>query len=138
MEEIRGFLEKDLEGTGVELKLQLNYDGAARFDENKMKRLIYNIARNAAQALKDQPGARFTVTVDRNDSGLCFRFSDNGPGIPGEIADRLFGEFVTARKKNGTGLGLAIVKRIAEEHGGNVVCRSRPGKGTTFEVTIPA
>lgn len=138
MEEVGGFLRKDFEGTGVELKLQTGFDGIARFDENKMKRVIYNIARNAAQAMKEQQGARFTMGVDKADGNIVFRFSDNGPGIPVEIADKLFGEFVTARKKNGTGLGLAIVKKIAEEHGGGVVCKSRPGKGTTFEVAIPA
>jgi hypothetical protein len=45
--------------------------------------------------------------------------------------------FVTANKPGGTGLGLALVKRVAEEHGGSVSFKSRPGKGTTFEVRLP-
>jgi len=83
-------------------------------------------------------GGRFTFVVAREEDDLLLKFQDNGPGIPPEIADKLFGSFVTARKKNGTGLGLAIVKTIAEEHGGTVVCRSKPGKGTTFELRLPA
>ena len=69
---------------------------------------------------------------------LVFRAVDTGEGIPEAIADRLFESFVTAGKKNGTGLGLAIVKKIIDEHGGEVSFKSRPGKGTTFEVQLPA
>ncbi|MFZ5469247.1 MAG: GAF domain-containing protein [Myxococcota bacterium] len=134
--EVEEYLHKDFEGSQVELKVQASYTGAVRADENKLKRVIYNIARNAMQAMPD--GGRFVWGIDREEDELVLRFQDNGPGIPPEIADRLFQSFVTARKKNGTGLGLAIVKRIAEEHGGTVSCKSKPGKGTTFEVRIPA
>jgi signal transduction histidine kinase len=136
VQEVEAFLRKDLENGGVELKLQASYTGAARFDETKLKRVIYNIARNALQAMPD--GGRFTFGVEKDEGELVFRFADTGPGVPEEIADSLFEEFVTAGKSDGTGLGLAIVKRITEEHGGTVSCRSRPGKGTTFEVRIPA
>ena len=57
---------------------------------------------------------------------------------PVEIADRLFESFVTSGKKNGTGLGLALVKTIVEEHEGTVSFKSKPGKGTTFEIRMPA
>ncbi len=134
--EVEDFIRRDFEGHGVELRMLPGYEGAARFDENKMKRVVYNIARNAAQAMPD--GGRFSIGVEKEDRTLVFRFQDNGPGIPEEIADCLFGEFVTAGKPGGTGLGLAIVKKIAQEHGGTASCRSRPGKGTTFEVRIPA
>lgn len=134
--EVQEYLRKDFEGTGVELKVNANHTGAVRVDETKMKRIVYNIARNAAQAMPE--GGKFTFTVDREGDDLVMKFQDNGPGIPPEIADRLFQSFVTARKKNGTGLGLAIVKKIAEEHGGVVTCKSKPGKGTTFEVRVPA
>jgi signal transduction histidine kinase len=136
MGEVQEYLLKDLEPSGIELKVHVGYTGTARFDENKVKRVIYNIARNAAQAMPD--GGKFTVTVEREGPELVLRFADTGPGIPPEIADRLFESFVTARKQGGTGLGLAIVKKIAEEHGGTVTFKSRPGKGTTFEVRFPA
>ena len=129
-------LEKEFARSKVELKVQPDYVGTARFDENKVKRVIFNIARNAIEAMPE--GGRFTFGVDRDGDALVMTFADNGPGIPEEIADRLFQSFVTAGKKNGTGLGLAIVKRVADEHGGTVECRSKPGKGTTFELRLPA
>jgi signal transduction histidine kinase len=133
--DVRAHLEQEFKPTQVELKLQVDYTGVARFDETKLKRVIYNIARNAIEAMPG--GGKFTLTVDRVGDELVMKFADNGPGIPEDIAPRLFEEFVTSGKRNGTGLGLAMVK-VAEEHGGTVTCKSRPGKGTTFELKIPA
>lgn len=134
--DVTAHLEQEFKATEIELKVQVNDTGTARFDETKLKRAIYNIARNAIEAMPD--GGRFTLSVDREGDELVLRFVDNGPGIPEEIAGRLFEEFVTAGKRNGTGLGLAMVKTVAEEHGGSVTCKSKPGKGTTFELRIPA
>ena len=136
LRDVRVQLEQEFGVTDIELKLVENYTGAAKFDENKVKRVVYNLARNAIEAMPK--GGKFTVSCDREGDELVLRFADNGPGIPPEIADKLFGSFVTARKKNGTGLGLAIVKTVAEEHGGSVSCKSKAGKGTTFEFRIPA
>ncbi len=136
VEEVAGYLRTDMEGTGVELRVSPGYTGAARFDETKIKRCIYNVARNAVQALGPD-GGRFTLAVEKVPGALLFKMSDNGPGVPEEIAGTLFEEFVSANKQGGTGLGLAIVKRICDEHGGTVSCRSRPGRGTTFELRLP-
>jgi signal transduction histidine kinase len=133
--EVEEYLRHDLEQSQVELKMQVSYTGVARLDENKLKRVIYNIARNAAQAMRTD--GRFTFCVEREEEELVLRFQDTGPGIPPEIADRLFESFVTAGKSEGSGLGLAIVKRIVEAHGGTVSFKSKPGRGTTFEVRLP-
>jgi signal transduction histidine kinase len=133
--DVRTQLEQEFKDTRIELKVDGNYTGAARFDDTKLKRLIYNISRNAIQAMPK--GGRFALSVDREKDELVFTFADTGPGIPEEIAGKLFESFVTAGKKSGTGLGLAIVKTIAEEHGGTVSFKSKPLKGTTFEVRLP-
>jgi K+-sensing histidine kinase KdpD len=136
LKEIGEQLAQEFARTKIELKLQADYTGSAKFDESKLRRVVFNLARNAIEAMPK--GGKFIFAVAREEEDLVMRFTDNGPGIPPEIADKLFGSFVTARKKNGTGLGLAIVKTIAEEHRGTVVCKSKPGKGTTFELRIPA
>lgn len=136
MKEVEGYLLKDFEHSSVSLKVETGYTGIARFDENKIKRLIYNLARNAAQAMP--AGGTFTIQLQRVGEELVFRFKDTGTGIPKEICDRLFESFVSAGKAEGTGLGLAIVKKIAEEHGGNISFETEPGRGTTFEVRLPA
>lgn len=136
-EEVRKALETSLAKSGVELVVDLLDRGTARFDEARMLRVIHNLARNAAEAMAQQDGGRFTIKVQRDKFGaIVMTFSDTGPGIPKEIEHRLFGSFVTSGKKGGTGLGLAIVKRVAEEHGGTVTVSSSK-RGATFRLTIP-
>ncbi|MBE2254430.1 MAG: GAF domain-containing protein [Myxococcus sp.] len=136
MAELAEQLEREFERAEAEVKVVTTYTGAARFDENKMKRAILNLARNAMDAMPE--GGRFTLTVDREADEVIFRAADTGEGIPPAAAERLFESFVTVGKKNGTGLGLAIVKKIVDEHGGSVTFKTKAGKGTTFEVRIPA
>ncbi len=64
------------------------------------------------------------------------RFSDNGPGIPPELIDRIFDPFVTT-KEQGTGLGLAISRRYIEEHGGRLTAGNRPEGGAMFILRLP-
>ena len=60
---------------------------------------------------------------------------DDGPGIPAEIAERVFEPFVSGRE-NGTGLGLALVAKIAADHGAWIGVESRPGR-TVFRLSLP-
>ncbi len=136
MRELTEQLVQEFAGSTVELKVHTGYTGAARFDENKIKRVIFNLSRNAIDAMPQ--GGRFLLSVEREGDEVIFRAKDNGPGIPPEIAGRLFESFVTSGKKHGTGLGLAIVKKFAQEHGGSVSCKSQVGKGSSFEVRLPA
>lgn len=136
MKELTEQLQQEFAGSPIELRVHAGYTGAARFDESKIKRVIFNLSRNAIDAMPD--GGRFLLSVEREGDDIVFRARDNGPGIPKEIADRLFESFVTSGKKHGTGLGLAIVKKIAKEHGGTVTCKTQIGKGTSFEVRLPA
>lgn len=136
-DEVRAALETSLAKSQVELVIDLQDRGTARFDEGKVLRVIHNLARNAAEAMIPKGGGKFTIKVQRDrDGALVLIFSDTGPGIPKEIEHRLFRSFVTSGKKGGTGLGLAIVKRIAEEHGGTVAVHST-SRGATFKVILP-
>ena len=64
---------------------------------------------------------------------------DNGPGIPKEMHKKVFEPFFTTKDPgSGTGLGLSTVQKIVKEHGGNITLQSRPGKGTTFQILLPA
>jgi two-component system sensor histidine kinase PilS (NtrC family) len=84
----------------------------------------------------DVAGAELPSGADF-EAGVRLVISDDGPGIPEEIADRLFQPFVSQRE-GGTGLGLAIVQRAVEAHRGLVFVESRPGKGTKFTILLPA
>jgi CheY-like chemotaxis protein len=70
---------------------------------------------------------------------VCLRVEDNGTGIPPDVLPRIFEPFFTTKGSDkGTGLGLAVVFGIVQQHQGWVECRSTPGKGTCFEVYLPA
>ncbi len=136
-DDVRSQLEGDLARRGVELVVDVQERGTARFDEGKMLRVIHNLARNAAEAMEPR-GGKFVIKVtrDKSEPTLVVSFSDTGPGIPKQIEHRLFQSFVTGGKKGGTGLGLAIVKKIADEHGGTVGVQSS-SRGATFTLRIP-
>jgi signal transduction histidine kinase len=120
----------------IELALELNDRGTARFDEPKITRALQNLVRNAFEAMGEK-GGTLTLRVDRDkDHTLVVSVADTGPGIPAEVQERLFESFVTAGKKTGTGLGLAIVKKIAEDHEGTISATSTPS-GATFTLRLP-
>jgi signal transduction histidine kinase len=135
MEEMKEYLDKELEDSGVKLVLDIRYRGAARFDESKLRRVFHNISRNAREAMPG--GGTFTITAFTQGSELVFWFDDTGSGIPAELAPRLFEPFATSGKVGGTGLGLAMVKQIAEEHRGSISYQSQPKRGTRFILRIP-
>jgi signal transduction histidine kinase/putative methionine-R-sulfoxide reductase with GAF domain len=120
---------------GVTIEVDQQAGAVAYFDEGKMRRVVVNIARNARQAL-GQSG-HFKWTLSRDDQRLIFTLTDNGPGIPLAIRDRVFELFSTMGKEEGTGLGLAIVRQIVDDHEGTIELHTDTGEGTTFTISIP-
>ena len=114
-------------------------DGVQAYcDFSKMQRVLSNLVRNSAEAMTkagvEDPEVK--VRVGESDGRVHFVVSDNGPGLPEEIRDKLFVPFVTRGKHAGTGLGLAIVKRFVDAHGGTVDVDTGE-QGTSFDVTLP-
>jgi signal transduction histidine kinase len=95
-------------------------------EREAIRRALINLVRNALQASPE--GGVVGVALERRDGRARVVVTDEGAGLDPEIAGRVFDPFVTARAE-GTGLGLALVKRVAEEHGGSVALRNRPGGG---------
>ena len=105
-------------------------------DDNKVRRIIYNLVKNALEAA----GRKQTVNVSMDspeDGSLKITVSDEAGGLPKEVQNSLFKPFVTVGKRSGTGLGLSIVKRFIDDHRGRIEVESTESVGTTFTVTIP-
>lgn len=128
-------LTHEVDGRAVELEVNVDSKIVARFDEARLARAIFNLARNAVEAMADS-GGRLTISGEMDGTDLVIRVADTGPGIPEAITSSLFQTFVTANKKGGTGLGLAIVKKIVDEHDGTVEVTSTPN-GATFTLRLP-
>jgi signal transduction histidine kinase len=135
VEEVRELLVPETNNYRVTLVIQQEYDGVARFDETKLKRVLLNLARNACQAMAE--GGSFTWKISQASERLVFECCDTGPGIPQEMEGKLFESFASHGKANGTGLGLAMAKKIVEAHCGAIRCISQPGQGVTFRIELP-
>ena len=104
-----------------------------------LARVFRNLVENAIKFMGDQPSPVIAVGCERTGQGHRFFVQDNGVGIKGEDAERVFGLFARGdgTRASGSGIGLAIVQRIVETHGGRVWVESRPGEGSTFWFTVP-
>jgi len=107
-------------------------------DAEQMYQVVLNLLINALQVLPQGGSIRLrTLPEDAGARTVGFEVADDGPGLPQAIRDRVFQPFVTGRE-GGTGLGLAFVDRVVKAHRGSVSVRSEPGRGTVFEVRLPA
>jgi signal transduction histidine kinase len=111
-------------------------------DERRIRQVALNLLANAVKYT--QPAGRIIVRLTRDrDGSVVMSFEDNGIGIAeADLALVMapFGRAETAfnRTTEGTGLGLPLTKRLVEAHGGELILRSAPGKGTTATVRLPA
>lgn len=135
MEQIAEQLRYAFKDRNIKLEVQEDYNGVAFFDQQSLLRLVHNLARNAADAMRGKPGI-FRIVARVESDALCFDFIDNGPGIPAELEGRLF-ELFSSATDGGSGLGLAICKKIVEDHEGTIHYESKAGEGTTFFVRLP-
>jgi signal transduction histidine kinase len=95
-----------------------------------------NLLVNAIDAMPK--GGHIVVRTSLDQAGALLEVTDDGPGIPQEVADHVFEPFFTTKGDAGTGLGLAMVTSCAERYGGRVLLRTAPGEGTTVGLWFPA
>jgi signal transduction histidine kinase len=109
-------------------------------DEVLLRQALSNLCRNAFEACAQARIAPDIVIEGQRDpvhGVIRISVSDNGPGVPDGVADRVFQPFFTT-KAQGTGLGLALVQKIVVTHNGRVTVATGDGGGARFVVTLPA
>ncbi len=105
-----------------------------RADEAELQNLLVNLILNAIQASK--PGGKIIIGATGGDA-VRIRISDQGCGIPAEYQKKIFEPFFSLRS-GGTGLGLFLSLNAVRSWGGDIHVESTPGKGSVFEVVLPA
>jgi two-component system sensor histidine kinase PilS (NtrC family) len=111
----------------VAAEADVSLEGAS----GQLRQVVWNLVRNAAEAMPG--GGEIRVRVSKDGGHPMLIISDTGAGIPKAHLERIFEPFYST-KVSGSGLGLATVARIVDDHRGHIDVDSEPGRGTTFTV----
>lgn len=103
-------------------------------DPDQIRQVLLNLVLNALDALGH--GGRLEVAVVDGDNQVAIEVRDSGPGVPADLAERIFEPFFST-KEAGTGLGLAVCNRIVEFHDGSLRHFRTPDGITVFQVVLP-
>ena len=134
--EARAALSLELEEQSVTVKEEAPEERLqVMADPEKLRAAFVNLIRNAAQAMPNGGVLRLSYLDDKKGAARV-RVADTGVGMSPKQMERAFDPFYTT-KARGLGVGLVTVKRIVESHRGKVDVKSKEGKGTSFEVTLP-
>jgi len=104
------------------------------FDHNQIRQVLINLIRNSLNVIGEN--GKITVRVKHDGKYCWLEFTDNGPGIPKELGDKIFQPFFTTETK-GSGLGLSISARIVKSHNGTIWYKNNPDGGVTFFIRLP-
>ncbi|EKD39395.1 MAG: hypothetical protein ACD_75C00423G0001 [uncultured bacterium] len=140
--------------TTIKIKQQIEGDlENVLANPTQIHQIIMNLCANAAQAMEEDGGV---LTVGLSQVGLTeenvrhhpgrkagtylkLRVQDTGRGIPAELLDKIYNPYFTTKAKGqGTGLGLSVVHGIVQSYSGLIEVGSEPGRGTVFDVFLPA
>ena len=108
-------------------------------DPEQLKEVLANLLVNSCEAMAQGGKISIRESVENTPEGGGFvsvEYSDNGPGISPELAEKIFEPFFST-KEEGSGLGLSIAKRVMDEHGGSIRILSTAGSGATFVLKVP-
>ncbi len=147
LREITDFMAAEMRDTGVTLDLSVSEDlPIVGLDRDQFRQAMVNLLRNAQESMVDggqvQLSASKTRVADTTGEGrgavevLEIQVVDHGTGMDESTQRNLFDPFYTT-KERGTGLGLPLTRQIIAAHGGSILCRSKPGEGTMFVITLP-
>ncbi len=104
-------------------------------DREQLYRVLLNLCRNAAEALKDN--GNISIEASRINGAALIRICDDGPGIPDKALRHLFEPFAGSAKSGGTGLGLSIARELVTAHGGELLVEKTGETGTIFAIRLP-
>ncbi len=124
-------------GTPIRLNIEENLPGFM-LPPAELQQVLLNLINNAVDAVEEGDVA-ISIAGRLEGGSIVIEVSDNGEGIQREDLSRIFDPFFTTKPVGkGTGLGLSICYGIIRRMGGNISANSRPGRGTTFRISIPA
>src|SRR3569832_16880 len=140
LEEMRDMLARTLTGVAITFELGARDGGTVIAARSQIEQVVMNLVLNARDASNE--GGRVVVRSRADDQFVVLEVSDDGPGIPAELRERVFEPYFTTKDPSAdssTGLGLATVLGIVEGQGGAIVIKTKHKKrNTTKRKTLPA
>lgn len=133
-------LQYKLQSSGIAVAVDCDEAAPQVFaDPDQVQQIVVNLLVNAIQALEEVEEPRqITIGTRRRHNALSIVVADNGPGIPPDVARRIFEPYFTTKPEGvGTGIGLSISRGLAEAQGGQLVLLALPRRGAAFELTLP-
>lgn len=136
-EELGSLFDKEWAAKGVQLVTQIEpIELDLTADREMLEQVLINMMQNSGQALAGKEEATVWLLARLNRRGrVTIEVADNGPGVPADIAKRIFVPFFTT-KREGSGVGLALTRQVMIAHGGAVSLSQRPGGGAQFSLTF--
>jgi signal transduction histidine kinase/CheY-like chemotaxis protein len=138
---MRELLTRTLTGVQISFALDAAHRGTVIGDQSQLEQVVMNLVVNARDALNEK-GGRVLVRTRSEGGNVVLEVSDDGPGIPPALRERVFEPYFTTKthgSQRGTGLGLATVFGIVDSHQGAIeVSTGLGGAGATLRVTLPA
>jgi CheY-like chemotaxis protein/two-component sensor histidine kinase len=129
---------QNLAGKAVTVRVEATEGVVVNADATRLEQALMNLVINARDAVEGEGTVEIEVRSPAP-GRATLRVTDDGAGIPPELRAKIFDPFFTTKAtERGTGLGLMVVEQVAREIGGTVSVDSSPGKGTTFELHLPA
>jgi two-component system, LuxR family, sensor kinase FixL len=135
--EIMPILHVHARETKAEIVARLDPADFTRCDRVQLQQVVLNLARNAMDAPPNGAPRKVEISGRPTPAGYLMMVSDNGPGIPSEMAGKLFEPLVSS-KPGGMGLGLSICRTIVEAHGGAIDLAPSTLGGAAFAFTLNA
>jgi PAS domain S-box-containing protein len=134
MQQVLALVSVDAEAKNIRIETVLTGKLWLNGDPDLLKQAILNVVNNALEAMAE--GGKLVIQTELNADECQIRVTDDGPGIPPEIQDRIFNLYFTT-KQQGSGIGLATAFRVVQLHSGTIDFVSEPGRGTTFRLRFP-
>jgi len=137
LQKIVNLIREEAALKGITIETRYNNEPAViPMDVDKLQQAIFNFVKNAMESITDTGNIILSVDAGGKDR-VSIEISDNGCGMTSEEIERIFNPEYTTKEK-GLGLGLPLAHEIIRGHGGEIRVVSEQGRGTTFEIMLPA
>ncbi len=133
--DVSQLLSTEIAAHSIETKLELDDSPVAgMLDEPSIRATTLNLVLNAIQAMP--AGGHLTISTSTRGDKLLLAIIDTGSGMTPDQIKQIFEPFNTT-KSRGLGLGMPYAQKVIQQHGGQIIVESQPGKGTEVRIELP-